>query len=320
MERTRLFQEHVKFLKARKTTTATSGEVVKLNKKSEFIKRIEIILSQISELRTFLLNYRDRFLKLTYDSITSLAITDVELEKVDMFVQRITERCSNLLKELSSARTGNNADQQTTSQYRAHQTMLVDLVKNYLTALHKLYLDNKSIWMKRHNQYRNMILIASNNDADLKSRTKLVNNKLRTKTAAAKSNDKPDDHHGKSETDVGSYSQDISKIPDYELKILDSENTSLFDELNGLLSEVGSIEKKVSSMAELQDLFTTEILQQDNKIQRIDNTVSGVSQNIQDANSQLRQAMQNNASLRIYLLVFILGLSFGLLFLNWYNE
>lgn len=73
-------------------------------------------------------------------------------------------------------------------------------------------------------------------------------------------------------------------------------------------------------MAELQDLFTTEILQQDNKIQRIDNTVSGVSQNVQDANSQLRQAMQNNASLRIYLLVFILGLSFGLLFLNWYNE
>ena len=40
----------------------------------------------------------------------------------------------------------------------------------------------------------------------------------------------------------------------------------------------------------------------------------------QDGNEELRKAIQRNASIRVYILFFLLVMSFSLLFLDWYNE
>lgn len=55
-------------------------------------------------------------------------------------------------------------------------------------------------------------------------------------------------------------------------------------------------------------------------IDRIANNVVGATENVRDANEQIKQAIQRNAGLRVYVLFFLIVMSFSLLFLDWYND
>jgi syntaxin 18 len=90
--------------------------------------------------------------------------------------------------------------------------------------------------------------------------------------------------------------------------------------MNSLTEEVKQIESKVVRIAELQEIFTEKVLQQDKDIDRIASTVIGTTENIKDANEQIRQAIQRNAGLRVWILFFLVVMSFALLFLDWYND
>lgn len=84
--------------------------------------------------------------------------------------------------------------------------------------------------------------------------------------------------------------------------------------------QVRDIQSKVIKIAELQEVFTEKVLEQNDEIERISTTLVGTTENLKDANVQIRQAIQSNASLRIYILFFLLVMSFSLLFLDWYND
>jgi syntaxin 18 len=61
-------------------------------------------------------------------------------------------------------------------------------------------------------------------------------------------------------------------------------------------------------------------LQQEKDVDRISSTVIGTTENVKDANEQIRQAIQRNAGFRVWLLFFLAVMSFSLLFLDWYND
>ena len=65
---------------------------------------------------------------------------------------------------------------------------------------------------------------------------------------------------------------------------------------------------------------TITVADQKNEIERIANTVIGSTENVKEANDQIREATQRNAGLRVYILFFLIVMSFSLLFLDWYNE
>lgn len=73
-------------------------------------------------------------------------------------------------------------------------------------------------------------------------------------------------------------------------------------------------------IAELQEAFTEKVLVQEKDIERIYSTVVGTTEDVQDANTQIRQAIQNNAGLRFFVLFFLMVMSLTLLFLDWYND
>lgn len=81
-----------------------------------------------------------------------------------------------------------------------------------------------------------------------------------------------------------------------------------------------NIQSKVVKIAQLQEVFTEKVLQQNEEIERISTTLVGTTENLKDANTHIRQAIQSNASLRIYILFFLIVMSFSLLFLDWYND
>eukprot|EP00096_Caligus_rogercresseyi_P004467 TRINITY_DN18740_c0_g1_i1.p1 TRINITY_DN18740_c0_g1~~TRINITY_DN18740_c0_g1_i1.p1 ORF type:complete len:283 (+),score=91.34 TRINITY_DN18740_c0_g1_i1:43-891(+) len=104
-----------------------------------------------------------------------------------------------------------------------------------------------------------------------------------------------------------------------ELQLFQRENASMFEELQRTQNEVSSIENKVVKIAELQELFSEKILQQKDDIELVSQNALAASENIKDGNEELRKAIQNKASIRVYILFSLLVLSFSLLFLDWYN-
>jgi syntaxin 18 len=102
--------------------------------------------------------------------------------------------------------------------------------------------------------------------------------------------------------------------------MLEIENKQLMTVFKGLTEEVQQIERHVYDIAKLQEIFDEKIAEQKNDIDRIANTVVGSTENVREANEQIREATQRNAGLRVYILFFLIVMSFSLLFLDWYND
>lgn len=105
-----------------------------------------------------------------------------------------------------------------------------------------------------------------------------------------------------------------------DVQMFEQENMQLYHELQGVAEEVEQIEKNVVDIAQLQDIFTEKVSLQQHNIERIANAVIGATENVKDANEQIKQAIQRNAGLRVWSLFFLLVMSFALLFLDWYYD
>merc|ERR1719412_2183770 len=113
---------------------------------------------------------------------------------------------------------------------------------------------------------------------------------------------------------------DDEELSPDEVRLLEEENAALFAEFQTAKDSVKLIETKVVRIAELQDVFTKKVLTQKDDIDLIAATAVGATENIRDGNEELRKAIQNQASIRVYILFFLLMMSFSLLFLDWYND
>lgn len=110
------------------------------------------------------------------------------------------------------------------------------------------------------------------------------------------------------------------KLSPEDVQMYEQENVQLYHELQGVAEEVEQIEKNVVDIAQLQDIFTEKVSLQQHNIERIANAVIGATENVKDANEQIKQAIQRNAGLRVWSLFFLLVMSFALLFLDWYYD
>lgn len=72
-------------------------------------------------------------------------------------------------------------------------------------------------------------------------------------------------------------------------------------------------------ISKLQEIFTSKILEQDQSLDHIADTVMNTNENIKSANEDIREAMKKNASFRAWILFFLIVMAFSLLFLDWYN-
>ena len=105
-----------------------------------------------------------------------------------------------------------------------------------------------------------------------------------------------------------------------EIQLFEKENEKMYEDLMTLKDEVQQIETKVVKIAELQQIFTEKVLQQKDDIDLIASNAVATTENVSDGNEEIRKAIQRNASTRIYVLFFLIVMSFTLLFLDWYNE
>ncbi|XP_046881313.1 syntaxin-18 isoform X2 [Hypomesus transpacificus] len=105
-----------------------------------------------------------------------------------------------------------------------------------------------------------------------------------------------------------------------EIQMFEHENQRLVSEMSNLVDEVRQIEGKVVEISRLQEIFAEKVLQQETEIDSIHQLVVGATENVKEGNEDIREAIQNNAGFRVWILFFLVMCSFSLLFLDWYDS
>ena len=104
-----------------------------------------------------------------------------------------------------------------------------------------------------------------------------------------------------------------------EAAMMELENERLLEHLRSLNNQVEQVQSKVVKIAELQTIFTEKVLQQAETVELVQADTVASTENVKSGNEAVRQAIQDKATYRVYILFIILVFSFSLLFLDWYN-
>lgn len=304
MDITDTFRSYVNRIKLQRDLIGIDKMPLKFRlKRDDFNSKSKDVVYHISKLRDCLLQHEEQYVNINSTMWLRPSMDDSQREKIDSAARNIIKNCSSLLKELAAFVEKNS----TSAQLYQHRKGVLEIVTNYLKSVCKLYANLKESYVKRQNEYNSMMKVTFPVEKD-------------ERETKSKDEQKPSYNQDTDENINANPNSVIEELTEEELQMFEVENEDLINELNNLKGEVKAIEKKVTHIAGLQDIFTEMIMQQDLDVQRIDTKLIGATENIQDANLQLRKAVQNNASFRFYLLFFILMFSFTLLFLNWYND
>jgi syntaxin 18 len=84
------------------------------------------------------------------------------------------------------------------------------------------------------------------------------------------------------------------------------------------LDSVLSAEKSLLEISALQTELVRHLVQQTEMVEKLYDEAVGSVAEVGKANEQLKKAKQRGSEARFFLLVFLIGASMALLFLNWY--
>lgn len=318
-----LFRASVKTISLkRKALDESVPKVTQRNRQqSAFRRKSHAVITQIAKLKKFLLQNRSSYLDFTGHLVGKNRMTDEERDEIDNGAQEIISTCSQLIKELRRE----IANTEVSRQNQEHREIMLYLIEEYLKDTCKVYSEQKAIRIKKTMEVKKLIklegsvkLQLSGNHSqkfclNIKS-DQALEQKETWSTSLNSSPMKIQELNG--DVKPMTYDEELSTE---DIQMFESENEQLYNELNTITEEVKQIESKVVHISELQQIFTEKVLAQDHDLDKLMTTVVGSTENVKEANEQIRQAIQRNAGLRVWILFFLLVMSFSLLFLDWYN-
>ncbi|KAK4881039.1 hypothetical protein RN001_004358 [Aquatica leii] len=224
-------------------------------------------------------------------------MTELDRQGVDEMAQKIINYCTTQLNIYKQ----NIYKQKHSKQKAEHYESIINSIDKYLKHVSKIYTEAKAIRVKRVLEAHKLSKLETKSVEVIPTERKLEKSEPLKNTISAP---------------IHTNETIENQLSAEEMQMFESENDFLFEELNTLSDEVKEIESKVVHISELQELFTEKVLQQEQDIERIATTVAASTDNMKDANEQIRQAIQRNAGLRVWVLFFLLVMSFSLLFLD----
>lgn len=320
MDVSALFRASVKLMDSRNqdlgtVTSTTTSPRRAAAPRSTFCTKAQTVVAQISKLREFLLENRKAYLNFSNYLSSSQRMTDAERDEIDVGGQRIMSTCSQLVKDLRREIASSTED--LSRQNVEHREIMLLLIENYLKNVCHIYSEQKAMRVKKTLEMQRIAKLQADPRPD----------RRRPETRRSLDDRETKSHSNESSPmRIQEINEDVTSTLTYEeepsaedVQMFESENEQLYNELNNLTEEVRQIESKVVHIAELQEIFTEKVLDQDKDLDRLMTTVVGSTENVKEANEQIRQAIQRNAGLRVWILFFLLVMSFSLLFLDWYN-
>jgi len=296
-------------------------------RKSEFYTQAAELRRKITKLRDFLNDTKTAYLNVgngvlrtwkrgdnDWNSKDMNSLTDNERDQVDEDVQKIIHACQQQIFDFE--RVVQRSDMVTSyPQLRTHLDNVQNSLVDYLKEVCEIHSEMRAIRVKRTVNYKHLSKIAHHTNATTSVPPGL--------TRASKVSSNVHDHdvdESDSKTRSTGHREIENQLSPEELQMYEEENSVLLHELNTLAEEVDQIETSVVKIAQLQEVFTEKVLQQDKDVNKITDLVVGATENVRDGNEQIRQSIQKKADFRAWVLFFIIVMSFSLLFLDWYND
>ncbi len=101
--------------------------------------------------------------------------------------------------------------------------------------------------------------------------------------------------------------------------IFAQENDVLLSQMSSTLTTVLSAESSILEVSQLQSSLIAHLQSQSETIDRLYDDAMGTVNDVERANKELKKAKERGGEARVFLLVFLIGGSLTLLFLDWYS-
>ncbi|WVW79374.1 hypothetical protein I302_101342 [Kwoniella bestiolae CBS 10118] len=115
-------------------------------------------------------------------------------------------------------------------------------------------------------------------------------------------------------------STSTDQLSSEQIQQFESENNILLENMSTTLSSVLSAETSLMEISKLQNELIQHLSSQTEMIDQLYSEAIDSVGSMDKANEQLKKARENNREGRVFLLVFLIGASLGLLFLDWYSS
>ncbi|XP_058066722.1 syntaxin-18 [Anopheles bellator] len=296
----------------------------------ELWDRAKSLKHQVTLLRNFLLENRTSYMRLAeHLKNSSPQMTNDERDLIDRESDKILSTTAQLVKELRLEWVDLRVDQ----QLKEFLSLVIDSLAEYANAIRKISHEQRQFRLRRQMETIGYVKLQPKMKTEPLSAPLEPDPVIGTvATSASKRSDVVDTGHRSVEKTVTAQSMDdledstmdeeneANDLSPEDIQMFESENVQLYNELKGLSEEVEQIQRNVCDIAHLQDIFSEKISLQKTDVDRISTTVVGTTENMKDANEQIGQAIRRNAGLRVWVLFFLIVMSFTLLFLDWYND
>lgn len=359
MDITQLFKACIKTaqLQDRTVPVPDKNRILKptSSNKNDFLKESHNIKNQVTQLMNLLMENRAAYLEYACHLKDSAKMTDKERDVLDEETAKIINICTQLINDFRIE----CRKRKPSKQFADHLDGIIELLMDYLKAIDNVHKQQKEYRVNRQIETYKFLKLGAgkpikvrlsmgvdkkkkkvngesngfkdehNDDENEHLETSHTSEKSYRNEVPSKSSPKPKSRLSNQSSNLPMDDEELNQSQSFiaeeemnpeDLQMLEQENKQLFNDLQGLSEEVEQIEKNVVGIAKLQDIFTEKVTLQKTDIDRIANSVVGATENVKDANEQIKQAIQRNAGLRVYVLLFLLVLSFSLLFLDWYND
>jgi syntaxin 18 len=104
-----------------------------------------------------------------------------------------------------------------------------------------------------------------------------------------------------------------------QIQAFESENNALMTHLESTLSSVLKAERSLLEVSELQTQLVQQLVQQTEMVDLLYDQAVGSVGEMKGAAQQLKRAKERGGESRFFLLIFLVGASLALLFLDWYK-
>ncbi|GAB1603888.1 syntaxin-18-like [Argonauta hians] len=335
---TNVFKATIKALRSRRKAEGLSNNgdngkhplLASRKEKSDFENRCQTVCTNITKLRSFLMQHRKNYVNAGGYLLSDTHMEDSDRNQIDQDCERVIKTCQDTIKHFKQEVSA----QKVSPQVRQHCDGVVSLLEAYLKSVCKMYSEQRAVRVKRvvdkkrisrlepdQRLRENFKKSSSEEQSDISKETPPIKAEGVKKPAASpeQSTVKQGSWHP-SQEEGGDEEEEENSISPEEAEKFEEENQALMDEMHGLMSEVKQIEGKVLEVSQLQEIFAENVWDQEKQIHQIFNTVSGASENVTSGNEQIREAMKNNAGFRVWILFFLVVCTFALLFLDWYND
>ncbi|XP_074640339.1 syntaxin-18-like [Tubulanus polymorphus] len=301
--------------------------------KSEFSQKAKDLVGNISKLRDFLMEHRKNYVNAgNHLTNESNHMTDDERDRIDLDAQTFIQTCQETIRILRMEAFNNKIS----SQMKEHREAMFDLIQTYLKGICKIYSEQRAIRVKRAVDKKRISRLEpvekkvrhsrsvepsdSSTSVDSDTTNSSLKNVDPIKTASPSIITPPVKERPPAPKFIPTtFGEEEDELSPEEINAFEQENQQVYHEMNSIVDEVRQIEGKVVEISRLQEIFADKVLEQEGDINRIADTAVGTTENIKEGNEEIREAMKNNASFRVWILFFLVVLSFTLLFLDWYN-